>query len=595
MEETIDPITLEVIHHRLTSIADEMEMALVKSAFSIIVKEGRDCSSALFDAKGQTIAQSQSIPVHLGTLMMSVPQILGELPPAEMHDGDVFLVNDPYSGGTHIPDVTVAVPVLYEGEVVALCCSMTHHQDFGAMTPGVPTSATSLYQEGLNLPPLKFYDQGRPVKVVHDIIRNNVRTPEVVIGDLRAQVAAGNVGKLRIRELCGEYGKDMVLAAFEQLQDHSEALTRLELERIPDGSYGFVDYLDNDGVDIYRRVRIQAAVTLTGSEFAVDFTGTDSQVQGPFNVTPAGAWAAAAFVVRAITGAAIPTNAGCFRPITLTLPEGSLVNPRSPAPVGARAVVIDRIADTLLGALVRAVPERLTACSGNMTPVIYFGGIDPGNGREYVTNELGVGGLGARPAKDGIDTIWTNMSTGHNIPVEAFEASCPVRVVRAGLHDDSGGSGEYRGGLGLVKVFEVLSGTVSATHRGERFFTQPWGLFGGDPGKSARSYVVRRTGETEEVPAKRDLVLHAGDRLHVFSQGGGGYGDPLKRPQELVLRDVRDRRVSRASAAADYGVVIDPERLDVDVEKTEAMRAAKVSERGPITWTYDRGGDAGRE
>ncbi len=560
------------------------------------MKEARDCTTAIFDMQGETVAQAMAIPIHLGTLMVSVPGILEVFPVSEMQEGDVFLANDPYSGGTHLPDITILAPVIYRGEVVALCCSMVHHQDIGAMTPGVPTGSTSIYQEGLNLPPIKLYDAGQPVKVVHDIIRKNVRTPDLVIGDIRAQVSAGNIGKLRISELLEEYGKDVVLAAMKELMDRSETLTRKELERIPDGTYSFADYMDNDGIDLDKRIKIQAAVTIRGSEFIVDFEGTSPQVKGPFNCVPSSTWSAVAYAVRAITGAAIPSNVGCFRPVTLKLPEGSLVNPHPPAATGARTSALVRVLDVLMGALVKAVPERLPAASApSASPTIYFGGIDPIAGQEYITNEIAVGGLGARPTKDGIDVIATDITNQLNVPVEAMELTSPIRVLKTGLYEGSGGAGEYRGGLGLEKIFELLRGSASATFRGERHYTRPWGLFGGLPASKARAFVVRRGGGEEEIPSKRDLILNEGDKLYMVTPGGGGYGDPLRRNLEFVLRDVLDRRVSLEAAADDYGVVIDRESLTLDLDKTSALREEKAKERGPVTWAYDRGRELGRE
>ncbi len=591
----IDPITLEVIYHRLKSISDEMEDALLKSSFSTIVKEGRDCSTALFDAQGQTVAQSMSIPIHLGTLMGSVPQILKVFPLSEAQEGDAYIANDPYSGGTHLPDITMVVPIIYEGEVVALSCSIVHHQDIGAMTPGVPTSATSVYQEGLNLPPVKFYDAGNPVKAIHDIIRRNVRTPELVIGDLRAQLASGNVGKLRIREVCEEYGKQFFMDAINQLMDHSEVLVRKELEKIPNGTYSFVNEMDNDGVDFDKRVRIQVEVTIEGSEFIADFSGTSPQVKGPFNSSISSTFSTICYVIMAITDPNIPTNAGCFRPITMKVPDGCVLNPNYPAALGARAATASATADALLGALVKAAPGRVPAGSSAVLLIIYFGGTDPINDAEFGTVEFAVGGMGGRPNKDGIDVIFSDVNNCLNIPVESHEMNFPLRVLRTGLYEGSGGAGEYRGGLGLAKVFEITRGSFSATFRGERHYTRPWGLFGGLPGKSSKAWVVRKSRKREEIPSKRDLIVEAGDQIHLFTAGGGGYGDPLTRKVEFVLQDILDRKISSESAAEDYGVVMEKNSLAVDLDRTRKLRKEKALQRGPITWTYDRGPEQGKE
>ena len=594
MQEKIDPITLEVIYHRLVSIADEMEDALLKSSFSTIVKEARDATTAIFDAKGRNIAQTCAIPIHLGNLILAVPAILKYFPLEETQDGDIYISNDPYSGGAHLPDVTLVAPVIYKGKPIALCASMVHHADTGGIRPGVATSATSLFHEGICLPPLKFYDAGKPVKVVHDIIRKNVRTPDAVLGDFGAQVAAGNVGKVRITELFDEYGKELVLAAMEQLLDYSETLTREELKKIPDGTHSFVDYMDNDGIDLDQRVKLQVAVTIKGSDFHVDFTGTSPQVRGPLNCTPSATYAAAAYVLKVITGgSAIPNNDGCFRPISLNLPEGSLVNPRPPGATGVRSTTLQAMATTLMGALVKVVPDRLNASSGAYGPFIYFGGTDPLTGREYITNEIAMVGLGARPTKDGIDVISPDMVNLLDIPIEALELTSPYMVLENELYEGSGGAGEYRGGLGLKKAFKLMRGSGSATFRGERFYVSAWGLFGGLPGGLGKGYVIRN-GEKEDIPSKRDYDLNEGDEIHSVSSGGGGFGDPLKRKPEYTLQDVLDGRVSLDQAANDYGVVIDEESMSINQEKTTKLREEKARLRGPITWLYDKGAD-GRE
>ncbi|MFC1981369.1 hydantoinase B/oxoprolinase family protein [Chloroflexota bacterium] len=591
MREKVDPITLEVIHHRLESIAEEMLTSLLKASFSTIVKEGRDATSALFDAKGRIIAQSAAIPIHIGTMIFSVPQIITTFPIQDAQDGDVYLANDPYSGGTHLPDITLVTPVIHQGEVLALSASMVHHQDMGGIKPGVPTSATSLYHEGLCLPPIKLYDAGEPVKAVIDIIRKNVRVPDAIIGDLHAQVASGNVGKVRLKELFNEYSREVVIAAIEQLLDSSETLTRDEIEKIPNGTYSFIDYMDNDGIDLDKRIKVQASITIDGSNFTVDFSGTSHQVKGPCNCVPSSTNTCIGYVLRAITGAEIPTNDGCFRPIKSILPKGSLVNPYYPAACGMRATTMYVICHALMGALVKAVPERLTGRPGCNT-VVYFGGIDPLTGKEYVMSQFLKGGSGARATKDGVDTIASTVSNTASTPFEATEMTAPVRVVESRLIEDSGGAGKYRGGLGKKQVFELLRGDeVSLTFRGEDHFTSPWGILGGLPARRAEAFVIRKTGEKERIQSKQDYILSEGDALDLSTAGGGGYGDPLERDAELVLSDVLDGKVSLKAARNDYGVSINKESMRIDVAKTIKLRNEKAKLRGPITWTHDRGPD----
>ncbi|MBW1612540.1 MAG: hydantoinase B/oxoprolinase family protein [Deltaproteobacteria bacterium] len=594
MHKQVDKITLEVIYHRLVSIADEMQHVLIRSSFSSIVKEAQDCTTALFDAEAKTIAQATSIPIHLGTLMEAIPQIIKQFPPSETQEGDVYIFNDPYTGGTHLPDIAMATPIIYKGEIVAYSTSMVHHQDIGGMKPGVSTSATSMYQEGLNLPPVKFYEAGKPVKMIHDIIRNNVRIYNQVLGDLGGQVAAGNVGRLRILEVIDEYGKEIVLGAINQLMDYSEVSTREEIKNLPNKTSYFVDWLDNDGVELDKKIKFQVALTIKKSDIILDFTGSSPQVMGPLNCTSSGSLAAAAYALRSIIAPLIPSNDGCFRVIQRILPEGSIVNPKRPSPTGVRSSTIGRIADTIFGALIKIVPERVAACSGGgIGGVVYFGGTDPLTDKEYVFLDIFFAGQGARPTKDGIDAISQDVYNVRTVPAESLEMNFPFRVLKAGLRENSAGAGEYRGGLGMVKILEFLRGrNASVTFRGMRFYTQPWGIFGGLPGRNAKAFILRKKGKKEIILSNKDLIMNEGDQLHIFSPGGGGYGDPLKRNPETVLRDVLDKRVSIKAAADEYGVVIIEEdsKKKLDLEKTSELRKNKAKVRGPITWIYDRGG-----
>ena len=594
----IDPILLEVIRNRLETIADEMELTLLKSAASPIVKEGLDASAALFNVRGETIAQAAAIPIHLGCLELAARRIVQAFPPETMVEGDAFLLNDPYDGGTHLPDITLAVPVVADGRVVALACTMCHHQDVGGRTPGsVPTDATELYQEGLIIPPTRLFRGGALDENLFSVLRRNVRIPEVFTGDLMAQVAAGRLGGIRLNELFGRYGTDAVLGYVDELLERAERLTRRGIEAIPDGTYAFVDWMDNDGIDD-RPVRIAVAVTVRGSTMTFDFTGTSPQVRGPFNAVPASTLSAVYYAIRAISDPSVPNNGGCFRAVDTVLPPGSLVNPRPPAPVSCRTATIKRIADTILGALVRALPERMPAASSGTLLVMAFGGTDPETGRPFVASELAAGGMGARPAKDGIHVVETDVTNCMNIPVEALEMNFPLRVARTGLWVDSAGAGACRGGLGLEKVFEATTTDVTVAHRSERFASAPWGLFGGGPARRGCAFLVRRDGSREEVPSKRMLVLHPGDRLWEYVPGGAGWGDPLERDPDRVLADVLDRMVSIEAARVEYGVVLSADGRAVDHGATKEAREALRRARGPIEWIFDRGdrgGEHGRE
>jgi N-methylhydantoinase B len=586
----LDPVLLEVVRNRLTAIADEMELSLLRAAYSAIVKEGLDASAAVFDATGRVVAQAAAIPIHLGCLIPAVEQVLTSFPADGMAPGDVYVLNDPYQGGTHLPDITLVAPVFAAGRLVALTTAMCHHQEIGGMVPGsLPPNATDLFQEGLRIPPLKLVDRGQPVEPLFAILRSNVRVPEAVMGDLRAQLAACEVGRRRVVELVEALPP---AAPWEtlcaELVRRSELLTRERIAAIPDGTYSFEDYMDDDGVRLGQPVRVRAAVTVQGSELHVDFTGTSPQLAGPFNCVRSSTLSAVYYVVRAVTGPDIPNNSGCYRAVRITAPPGSMVDPLPPAPVNSRTASVKRLVDVLMGCFVQALPGRLPAASCGQLLVMNFGGTDPLTGRAFVTSELGAGGMGARPGADGVDGIETDATNCMNIPAEAIESDSPLRIERWELWRDSGGPGRWRGGLGFHKLFLVTRGEVTATYRGERHTTRPWGVNGGRPAARSQAWVERADGAREQLRSKQVVHLRTGDRLHVCVGGGGGYGDPLLRPPERVAEDVADGRVSPASARDDYGVVLD-EHGRLDAAATAALRRRMAAPNGRPAALFDRG------
>ena len=553
----MDPVTQEVVRYRLATIADEMETALLRAAYSAIVKEGLDASAAVFDRSGNNIAQAAAIPIHLGCMIPSVESVLARWPAETMRPGDVFILNDPYAGGTHLPDIAVLRPLFHEGHMVAIAVTMSHHQEIGGMVPGsLPPNATDLYQEGLRIPPMRLYDAGEPVAPVFEMIRANVRTPDVVLGDLRAQLAACHLAETRVSTLAAEVGGDTLESVIAALLDQSERLTRARIAEIPDGTYTFTDHMDDDGVDVGRPIEIRATITVDGSRLHVDFTGTAAQAKGPYNCVPASSIAAVYYVLRAVTGADIPNNSGCYRSVRITLPPGSLVNPYEPAPVNSRTATVLRLCDALFGAFARAIPERMPAAQSGQLLVMNFGGTDPATGRTYVTSELGMGGMAARPGLDGVEAVEASATNCMNVPAEAIEMESPVRVVKWAIWEDSGGAGRWRGGCGTEKVFELTAGEAGANYRGERHTTHAWGAAGGRGAPFSQGEVRRAGGGTERLPSKTMVHLGAGDRLRVCLSGGGGYGDPFTRPAGDVARDVRDHRVSREAARELYGVVL---------------------------------------
>jgi N-methylhydantoinase B len=586
-----DAVTLEVVRNQLDGIAEEMEVALVRSAYSSIVKEGHDASTGLFNARGEMIAQSTSLPAQLGVMTPAVAAVLARFPVDGMEDGDVFILNDPYSGGTHLPDIVVIAPLVRDGAVLGLAASVAHHMDVGGKTPGSSaTDATEIFQEGLRLPPLHLYRAGVPVEAVHAILERNVRLPDLLFGDLRAQLAAAHVGNSRLCEVFERYGVETTLAYLDELLDRGEAIARARIAEIPDGIYTFEDYLDNDGLDFDRRIAIRVAITVTGSTLDVDFAGSSPQVRGPLNADTSAALSAVYFVVRAIAGGDAPRNGGVYRPLTVELTPGTVVNPLPPAPVTSRTMTMKRIVDAMLGALVPALPGRIPAAPCGVERIFIFSGTQPDTGARFVCADLDTGGTGAAPLSDGVDVLRTDIANVTNVPAEALELVYPFRIHRSGLWADSAGAGRRRGGLGSVKETEILHGPVTMVIKEDRHETRPWGLYGGLPAANSRAEIRRVDGSVEPVPSNGVYVLQTGDRVVCEGvAGGAGYGDPLEREAELVLDDVLDRKISIAAAEVDYGVVLAPDRRSVDAAATGELRRRRRAERGPVDWTYDRG------
>lgn len=549
----LDPITVEVVRNKLDGIAGEMQQTLLRASFSPIVKEGLDASAGLFTAGGETLAQATAIPMHLSTLIPVMERILKTFPRASMQPGDAYLMNDPYFGGTHLPDIAVVVPIFDGATIVAFSATMTHHQDMGGMSPGsLPTNATEIFQEGLRLPPLQLIQNGVENHTLIEIIKLNVRIPDVVIGDLRAQISACRIGARRTAELSAAFGAATACTIFGELLDRSERLTRAALATIPPGTFRYTDCLDNDGVDLDKPVKIVVAVSVADGKFHVDLTGSAPQTRGPFNAVRSSVLAGVLFSLRAVTDPDIPNNGGCFRVVKLTLPEASVVNPRSPAPVNARSATVKRIAGCILGALKDAMPTRVPADAAGEMLSLSFGGVTP-DGRSFVTGEIIASGSGAGFASDGVDVIETDVTNCMNLPVEAMEMEMPFRTHRLALRDDSGGPGRHRGGLGLRKEYEILADEVVMTYRGERHYFAPAGSQGGMSGTTAHAVVVRKDGSEEVVPSKLVARLYKGDRLRMETAGGGGYGAPSDRDRDDLARDIADGKVTLRNARSLYG------------------------------------------
>jgi len=520
-----DPIKLEVFKNLFASVAEEMGVALCRTGHSPNIKERRDYSCAIFDGKGDMIAQAAHIPVHLGSMPLAVR---GATEGRSVRPGDTVILNDPYRGGTHLPDITLVSPIFGDTDPLPLffVANRAHHADVGGMAPGSMAVATEIFQEGIRIPPMILVQEGRVNRDVLDLLLANVRTPEEREGDLEAQLAANETGRRRILEIVARYGAEETLRYMEELKTYAERMTREAIRRIPDGCYTFEDFLDDDGITA-EPIRIAAAVTIEGDQAVVDFTGTSPQVAGSVNAVYAVTLSAVFYVFRCLVDFDIPSNAGCMVPLTVIAPEGTAVNARAPAPVaGGNVEMSQRIVDVLLGALAKAVPDRIPAASAGTMSNLIIGGYDPERGRNYAYYETIAGGMGARPTQDGMDAVQTHMTNTRNTPIEALEHAYPVRVLRYEIRRGSGGTGRYRGGDGIRRDIALLTdATVGLLSDRRRF--QPYGLHGGEAGQAGESVLVTPGGE-RHLGSKFYIPVRAGDIISIRTPGGGGYGGPVE-------------------------------------------------------------------
>ncbi len=554
-DDGVDSVTLEVVRNACAAVCEEMNATLVRTSYSPNIKERQDCSCALFDADGDLVAQAETLPVHLGAMPFSVAAALEAYPPDTLEPGDAVLLNDPYEGGAHLPDLTLVTPVHVDGDLVAVTANRAHHADVGGATAGsVGADSTEIYQEGLRIPPVKLQDGGEPDRAVYEFIEANVRTPEERRGDLRAQVAANETGADRVRELVGRYGVDTYRDALAAIQDYSERRMRAELDTIPDGTYRFEDVLDGDGRGA-TDLPIVATVTVDGDAVAIDFEGSADRTAGPVNAVFAVTASATYYAVRAITDPDIPPNAGCYRPVEIEAPEGSIVDPNPPAAVvGGNLETSQRVTDVVLGAFAEAVPERAVAAGQGTMNNVTFGGTDDA-GDAFAFYETQAGGYGAHAGGDGMDAVHVHMSNTLNTPAEVLETAYPLRVRRYALRPDTGGAGRHRGGLGVRRDIEVRTDAVCSL-LADRQRHAPYGLAGGNAGATGETYLLDGDDRTR-IDAKSTHDLDAGDVISLRTPGGGGYGDPAERSREALQRDLQLGKIDEATAREVYGY--DPE------------------------------------
>jgi N-methylhydantoinase B len=609
----VDSATLEIIRNACAAIAEEMNANLIRTGYSPNIKERRDCSCALFDAAGEMISQAENMPVHLGAMPFSVAAAIEAFPPETLEPGDGILLNDPFRGGAHLPDLTLVTPVFAgdsgdsdesDERIVAYAANRAHHADIGGARAGsVAADSTEIYQEGLRIPPIQFYENGAVDETALEMILANVRTPDERRGDLRAQEAANRTGRRRFGELVGKYGTEYLRSALEEIKEYSERRMRAEIDALPDGSYRFEDVLDDDGQG-NTDLPIVAEVTIDGDSVSVDFDGTAAQTEGPVNAVFAVTASATYYAVRCVTDPDIPPNHGCYRPIDIHTPEGTIVDPTLPAAVvGGNLETSQRVTDVVLGAFAEADPERVLAGSQGTMNNVTFGGIDrrssrgsardgsTGNGSTtdesvadgpaggdgdkgtpYAFYETQGGGFGGRAGLDGIDGIHVHMSNTMNTPVEVLETAYPLRVIRYEYRPDSGGAGQYRGGLGLRRDIGVRDGWATFSLLADRRRHAPYGLAGGTEGAPGDAYCFEdalssngpiakattgartESDDGERLPGKVVRELAPGTVVSVRTPGAGGYGDPADRDREALARDVELGKVSSDAARRAYGV-----------------------------------------
>ncbi len=550
----IDPITFAVIKSGLDTIVDDMAYAVMRTARSPIVRDVLDYSVTMCDAKGRILSQAKTVALHLGAVPDAMEVVLEEFKD-DLFPGDVVVLNDPYRGGMHLPDIFMFKPIFFEDQLQGFSIVVAHHCDVGGRVPGSNASdSTEIFQEGVRISPMKLYDRGAPNRTLLKIIEKNVRLPDLVIGDLEAQYATCNIGEREFVKLMARYGADELNAYFDELIDYGEKLTRAAISTWQDGDYTFTDTIDGDGFSP-DAILIKCTISVQGDQLKVDFTGSSPQVRGAINSTLSFVKSATYLSVRCALAADVPNNAGVYRCIEVTAPLGSILNPQMPAPVAARALTGYRVVDTVMGALAQIAPERMMAAGEGGNTVIAIGGYDKETREPFVLVDMINGAWGGRFDQDGIEGVTNPSQNMSNLPIETLEARYPIRMEEYSLRDDSCGAGKYRGGLGLTRQYRLLADEAILQVRADRTEHAPYGLFGGKPGSLSKNVLNPEGNDPEVLPGKVTLNITAGAVIRHEQAGAGGYGDPRERTVAAIASDLREGKITRAYAEANYGAV----------------------------------------
>ncbi|MGH7832618.1 MAG: hydantoinase B/oxoprolinase family protein [Candidatus Binatia bacterium] len=555
---SLDPITLQVIRARLAGIVQEMQNSLFRTGFSTIIRESQDASCAIMNCRGEVVAQHVVLPLHMGAFPACAEGLLKTYSPSDIHEGDAFITNHPYLGGSpHAPDMAVLTPIFYRSEWAGFSASMAHKSDIGGTVPGSGSGqAREIYQEGLHLPPVKYVNRNQPVAEIEYLIRANSRTPDLVLGDIRGQIGAGRLGEKRLSELMERYGKETILEADEALSSYTERTLRRAIASWPDGRCEGDGSVDHDGIDLDRPIGIRVLVEKKGDRIHFDFTRSGDQTQGPANIRPPLVRACCYYALVSLVDPFLPINQGLSRVVEARFREGSVLHPRFPGAVNTYMPTAHAVVEAVFKALGSFVKDKRIA-GGSGSAALALGG-RPREGRAgYVQYEIFAGGSGARWGKDGVSATAAHLSNCRTAPIEIIESEFPTRTERFELIPDSGGAGTFRGGLGFVREYRILEDDVRFSMRGDKHIIGPWGCQRGKDGRTGACIINPGTAEEKSLPSRfGDFTLKKGDLLRLERPGGGGIGSPLERAPERVLDDLRQGYVSPESAESDYGVAI---------------------------------------
>ncbi|MBY6058770.1 hydantoinase B/oxoprolinase family protein [Leisingera daeponensis] len=554
----VDPITFEVVNNALVGVAEQMAATILRTSYSTVVREMLDYSTAVFDPNGHIIAQSCRIPIHLNSMSRSLRTTLdGIIPIEEWNEGDIIITNDPYLGGQHLPDVQTFMPVYADGKIVAICGTLDHHLDLGGMRPGsYAGDAVEIFQEGFRIPPFKLQEKGKPNERFLAVFDANVRQPDQTGGDLRAQAAALNIGRDGVLELVARYGVKTFESCLLDAIDTSETRMRTKIRELPEGDYYGEYYVDDDGVTD-ERITVKVKLTIEDGSIHLDFTGTDKQRRAPTNATISSCESASYFAILSILDPTIPSNFGLYKPITITAPEGTVVNAQSPAPVVGRNTITHTIVSAIMQALADVVPERVTAGYYANSNVHILAGDGTGEHAPWILFDIEVGGGGARRTKDGVDCWSQGIHNLANTPIEMIEVMYPLQFTRYEFLPDTGGAGRTRGGLGVRRDIKFLDRSGTLETQFDKFKVEPFALDGGKPGSTGKLWLNPDSNAPVSLKSKtNNQRLVRNDIFSMCTQGGGGYGPPPERCKDAIKRDIVEGKLTPERAKLDYGVEV---------------------------------------